>query len=288
MQVRLQKSNQLNDRLTDQFNTIKQLLENKKYDKAADLMFLLGAKNLAIFQERYPEIQQILRQEEFNPFWHEILINLTLPQHTDFQFREPSNLSIADFVSGYQYFLLAIEYKQKKQISEYKKYLQLALDFNSIHALQTQLHELISFVCEDNLDYCKNLKHALKEMEEVASIHKSPGCLLLVKGYIFLARAAQEIEDLKITRDAFINISKYLYLAEQYESYFEDDLHNAYFGQGIILSTSFQLASFDEIREFCSEFAPKKHAKQLQKFAEASVQKEISDLNEWNVYNPHL
>ena len=171
-----------------------------------------------------------------------------------FQFRIPDIQSRADFYCGYVLYLAAIKEKSKEN-GKYEEYLTLSQSkFSSFYAIQEILNTYLS-MCKDSskngpLDTLFN--YLARESSDIQKF-KTPGCLLLANSYFYLATFYQKLGLYDESIISYKECWKHLHGAKLLEKDSTKEIHNAYFGQGLILSNAFGLTAINTIKDRCLE-----------------------------------
>lgn len=249
-----------------QFKAVDDLLTKNDYSAAIALMQLWAPASLALFQLQYPAHTSKLRQAEFDDFWQDCREKLRLPGHPEFRFQKQANLSDADFVSGYVFYLLALKNKEDKET--YQTYMQQAISHKSVHALQALMHGLIIQESTSKEKYYELLSQAVLTIENVVKHHGTAGYLLLAKGYFRLAMIASECDDEARARSSavFIFVLKALYLARFAEADSSAEIHNAFFGRGLSKGAPFDFERIDDMIGKCRDLLGDSLPRPMQEF----------------------
>ncbi|WP_133127956.1 Dot/Icm T4SS effector metaeffector MesI [Legionella nagasakiensis] len=249
-----------------QFKAVDDLLTKEDYPTAIALMQRWPPANWALFQLQYPAHTSKLQQAEFEDFWQDCRDKLRLPGHPDFRFQKQADLSDADFVSGYVFYLLALNNKEDRE--KYQTYMQHAISHKSVHALQALMHDLIIQESAAKEQYYELLSQAVLTMENMVKHHGTAGYLLLAKGYLRLAMIASESDGETQARSSavFIFVLKTLYLARFAEEDSAADVHNAFFGRGISKGAPFGFERIDDMIDKCRDLLGDSLPRPMQEF----------------------
>lgn len=239
--------------LEEQFSALLQLLEQGKYTDAILMMRGWQTTWLCKFCETNLAYN-ILKDEQFTPFWEEKLQTLS----KDFQFVPQDRVSNLDLVLGYVFYIRAIKIKDSlKQASpeeasalqsDYHQCLNNAIKHQSFHAIQTMLSDII--IGTDATQKMQDLLRFIKHFSFLGLKFKTPGFLLLTTAYQQLSTLLNHDEDeSSARREANKNLWVHLCLAQIHEEQSTPMIQNAYFGQGLRLSNPLRLGSIAEMKE---------------------------------------
>ncbi|AUH73711.1 Dot/Icm T4SS effector metaeffector MesI [Legionella sainthelensi] len=220
-------------------------------------------------------LKQQLECPELEPFWVNKFNKLRLENDHAFQFRNPELQSKADFYCGYVLYLAALKETKIKNNNKYNDYLIISLlQFNCFYAAQELLTHLI-MNCKNNLklENVNTLYDFLMQINSRLQQHQTPGCLLLANTYFYLAGFYQRLNLKRESIECYKSCWEQLHLAELLESTSEREIHNAYFGRGIMLSNAFGLSSIAEIKDHCRQFNSELFTDGFRIAAEAKAEK---------------
>lgn len=229
-----------------QFKELKEAISSGSNQTILALVTQWPLTALAICQ-KFPQYKKALHHSDFTDFWRSRREALRLKGLPNFRFERQDNLSDADLVTGYTFYLLALKEKEKKQMENYQAYLADAMEHGSFHALKSMMYDWILQPLEDKTEYCNTLAAHLADLEKEVHRFKSPGYLLLATGYMSLAAAANDKDEIGRKDAAYQYLWKYLNWAQLAASDSEPEIHNAYFGKGLAFSNPWGLDSIDKI-----------------------------------------
>ena len=220
-------------------------------DDLVTILYKLKSQDLALLKaEGTPSTQEALNRPELTPFWEDQFNKLRLKRDPGFQFRDPSPQSCADFYCGYILYLASIKVKAT-DVFKYNHYIKLSIvQFNSFHAHQAVLNTLVlqyrNSTEKEELDtFCA---YVTKQYSLLLNF-KTPGFLLLANTFYYLATFYQNLGLREESIACYQECWKHLHCAKLLERNSERDIHNAYFGQGLIFSNAFRLSTIDAIKD---------------------------------------
>lgn len=222
--------------------------------------------------------KRALRHPDFEEFWQKHRKELHIKELPKFHFESQNNLSDADLVTGYIFYLLAL--KEKEQTKKYQVYLNTAINYGSFHALKNIVYDWILQPSDDKTKYCDILADHLLQLEDVIHQFKSPGYLLLATGYMTLAKAASGKDEAGRKSTAYSSVWKYLNLARLAEKDSTIEIHNAYFGQGLAFSNPWHFDTIDKILQEARDIISNFLSTPTQKFIANQATLEYKELSE--------
>ena len=252
-----------------------QLLCEERYDEAIEMMGSWSPVAINLLQENYTDSIEILRRPAFTDFWRAIRESLIIKDKPDFRFQQQSLLCDADFVSGYTYYLLAMQYKSTDP-AKHQDYFQKALQYHSFHAASFLLTQVLTASRTDRRTHCDNLARVLHALEPVVKVHRAPGFLLMAKGYFQLALVSRNDDDEARDHVGFDFMYKFLYMAKRLQDESSPAIHNAYFGEGLSQSNPFEVESIQDMLKLCIERSNGELIIGKQRFLEMEANKEIA------------
>lgn len=188
-----------------------------------------------------------------------------------FHFRLPTKIHPLDFIIGNQCWqqLSNTNDNHIPQISRDLTY-HIALQKNNFQALEHFVAQVISRFERAPETISTDLHEHIQTLSLHASQWGTPGFLLIIHlisiAYLFynqyLETQPTDVtqEEKNAIRQLFvINVLAYLNVAEQLAPQSDNDIHNAYYGQGLKASNCFSLASFDEMRKKYAAFLVYNH-----------------------------
>ncbi|KTD55552.1 Ankyrin repeat protein [Legionella santicrucis] len=245
-------------------------------DEVTLLLYNLKVIDLAILKATGSDkLKKQLDGPELQPFWTNKFNKLRLEKDVAFQFRNPEPQSRADFYCGYVLYLAALKENKKPNTNKYNDYLILSLSlFNCFYAVQEVLTSLI-INCKNNLkiDNVNALYEFMTRIDSQTQQHKTPGCLLLANAYFYLAGFYQRLNFKRESAECYKLCWEKLHLAQLLEPTSEREIHNAYFGQGLVMSNAFRLDSIFEIKGRCRQLNSELFTDAVQHTAEAKAEK---------------
>lgn len=254
---------------------VHQFLISERYDEAIEMMSTWSPVAINLLQEKFTDSIEILRRSEFNIFWANLREKLGIKDKPGFRFQQQRLLSDADFVSGYTYYLLALQCKSTDPV-KYQDYFQNALQYHSFHAASMLLTQVLTASRTDRRAHCDNLARVLQALEPVVKVHRAPGFLLMAKGYFQLALVSRNDDDDARDHVGFDFMYKFLYMAKKLEDESTPAIHNAYFGEGLSRSNPFEVESIQEMLQLCIERSEGGLIIGKLRFLEMEANKEIS------------
>ncbi|WP_040534499.1 DUF5630 domain-containing protein, partial [Legionella drancourtii] len=224
-----------------------------------ELVSLLGEHH-DLFQE--------LMDEAYEPYWCNVLADMPVStERTDFRFKKSANISAVEYLVGYIQTLLFIK---KSSIDDYDAFFALAFTYNSYYALNKGIERLVLSLYEKTIPVNQDsINMYLAIAETVVSYHGTPGYLALANLYFHLglinkAKSAAISKDGMAMRqevlgqmDAYVgNAFRQLVMAELLFDASQNEIHNAYFGQGLACSNPFQLDSIAAMKRLLNSVFP--------------------------------
>lgn len=261
-----------------QFKILDRYLKQGLFDDATKFMLRWQDAYLAFFQQQFPEHRQTLSQDAFIPFWQQRLAALSLTERPGFHFMAQKNVSDADFVVGYVFYLLALKYHKKGDEAEYKRYIDQAMAYSSFHAIRLILQPLVKPKNPITADCVTTLAETLHNLRSFADDHASPGYLVLADGYLHLAAFAKKADNLAVCETAFTQAWKYLHLARLATADSSAEINNAYFGLGLEHGTTFKFDSIEKMLDACLKLAGKTLMLPQQNFLKNEAAREYGEL----------
>lgn len=204
------------------------------------------------FCQQHPTIRKILALSEFDAFWktqREAIRVKDLPQ---FRFRNSPRLSDMNITLGYLNYYLSLRYPENKS-----HYLQRAIFFHSYHAFNVYAHDCFMKMSSKEEGTFFDLLSLLPSFEKEAAWLGTPAYLITANLYFKAALHLVKKDKALEASAAFQFVIKYLCLAERIESESENDIHNAYFSQGLAQSNPFKLSTIREMLQACIQSAGK-------------------------------
>ncbi|KTD59708.1 Ankyrin repeat protein [Legionella sainthelensi] len=204
------------------------------------------------FCQQHPTIRKILALSEFDAFWktqREAIRVKNLPQ---FRFRNSPRLSDMDITLGYLNYYLSLKYPEDKS-----HYLQRAIFFHSYHAFKVYAHDCFMKMSSKEEGAFFDLLSLLPSFEKEAAWLGTPAYLITANLYFKAALHLVKKDKALEASAAFQFVIKYLCLADRIESESENDIHNAYFSQGLAQSNPFKLSTIREMIQACIQSAGK-------------------------------
>lgn len=232
--------------LSAAYEEVDKFLDSAQFPQAIEKMKAWGKVEINQFYLAYPHRYPILKHEAFNEFWAEKRAEL-YPKNP---FVTQKHVRDCEFVLGYVFYLLSIKFKASSDKSE--EFLQRALEFDSIHAAQTYLHQII-MKKGDQEEKIEILEKTLSTWNRLAAKHGAPGFLLLANGYLHLAKTFLELNSSERYEEACFELWKNLTLVQLEEPQSEASINNAYFGHGFALGNPLKLPTVEEIKESASK-----------------------------------
>lgn len=224
-----------------------------------ELVSLLGEHH-DLFQE--------LMDEAYEPYWCNVLADMPVStERTDFRFKKSANISAVEYLVGYIQTLLFIK---KSSIDDYDAFFALAFTYNSYYALNKGIERLVLSLYEKTIPVNQDsINMYLAIAETVVSYHGTPGYLALANLYFHLGlinkakSAALSRDDIEMRpeilgqMDAYVgNAFRQLVMAELLFDASQNEIHNAYFGQGLACSNPFQLDSIAAMKRLLNSVFP--------------------------------
>ncbi|WP_223800000.1 DUF5630 domain-containing protein [Legionella longbeachae] len=204
------------------------------------------------FCQQHPTIRKILALSEFDAFWktqREAIRVKDLPQ---FRFRNSPRLSDMNITLGYLNYYLSLRYPENKS-----HYLQRAIFFHSYHAFNVYAHDCFMKMSSKEEGTFFELLSLLPSFEKEAAWLGTPAYLITANLYFKAALHLVKKDKALEASAAFQFVIKYLCLADRIESESENDIHNAYFSQGLAQSNPFKLSTIREMLQACIQSAGK-------------------------------
>jgi ankyrin repeat protein len=172
-----------------------------------------------------------LIQPAFEIFWKKKRSAIKVKNLPSFSFKKTNHLSEFELTLGYLNYYLSLKHPHTK-----KHYIAQALHYHSYHALNAYTHAL-------NFE---QFKYNHPYIEKIAKRHGTPGYLLLANLYLKNAIDLKH-DDKNVSIAAFELALKNLYLAKILAPSSTNDIHNAYFSQGLSKSNPFNVTSIDNM-----------------------------------------
>lgn len=230
-------------------------LMNNNFVDVIKIVKKWNEEQLAEFLLNHPQIHEMLRSPELNQLWEEKRTNLRLPGNPDFRFMAQPGINDADFVMGYLLFLLKLKSQHSKNESSVSHVGVKSTDYLSMHAIRKYLHQIYIHIGQAKENDLRLIAEFLYNLEAFAKLHQCPGYLLMANGYMQLALRYQQMKSEDECTAAFKLCWKFLHMAELSEAESEESINNAYFGNGLVLSNPFKLASIAEMKSYCFKAA---------------------------------
>lgn len=236
---------------------IKKINVSISTDELVTILLRLKPHEVALLQaEGDDPIQQQLRRPELEPFWEDQFNKLRVERESSFRFRDPAPQSKRDFYCGYVLYLAARKVKSVN-VHQYEHYLKLSMiKFNCFYAYRELFHSLVNSIQnstdQDQFDYVYS--YVSNEASKVQRF-KTPGGLLLANVYYYLATFYQNLHAREGTIVCYRACWEQLHHASLLEKVSEREIHNAYFGRGLVLSNTFNLHTIGEIQDNCLKIA---------------------------------
>lgn len=227
------------------FVELNELLEPGNFPEGIEKMRSWSKVWLNQFVQVFPHHYEILKLEEFDPFWAERRAVLD----PDIAFVKQQGVPDIDLVLGYVFYLISCGAKDKHEDNTFMEHLQQAIKHCSIHAAQTLLHTVLMEETRDARKKMETLVNTLDNLEQLAVKHGTPGYLLLASGYLHLLRIASEAKDYERYGTACFCLWQNLIIAELHEPQSKASTHNAYFGQGLRLSNPLRLETIAQMKQ---------------------------------------
>ena len=188
------------------------------------------------------EIRTLLASDHFDRFWTERFNNIAIPTSAEFRFKDPAPQSKMDFYCGYVLFLEALSAKAQNNTQRFIKYRLKALEFNSFHATNILIDELTEDIANSHPNKIQVLTNFLKQNVSQIKKFKTPGHLLLVAAYCFLA-----FSDRANANEYVEKCWENLYWSDLLYKKSKKMIYNAYFGANIKLFKDFQVSSMEQL-----------------------------------------
>lgn len=206
------------------------------------------------FCQQNTTIRKILALPDFDAFWKAQREAIRVKSLPEFRFKESPRLSDMEITLGYLNYYLSLTSSEKKEY-----YLQRALPFHSYHAFKAYAHECSMQMSskDENEEALLNLFHLLPVFEKEAEWLGTPAYLITANLYFKAALCLVEKNKPLEASAAFQGAIKYLHLASRVESESLNDIHNAYFSQGLAESNPFKLSTIQEMTQACIQQAGK-------------------------------
>lgn len=218
----------------------------------------------ALFYCNNPTVQPFFDSAAMKKLWRRYRENIVITGIPGFQLQAQTQLSDQQLVVGYQLHTLALCARRANFQDNYNFYLRKAFEQHSIYAYQTRLSEDISLPGS----YSKKIKKMLEELERWHALvlyQRTPAALMLASAYYYLSLLARNEKDGARLLSFLKSTWHYFILAELMESSSAAEIHNAYFGQGLVLSNPYRLASIKACQQHVLQSFPSLISAQLQK-----------------------
>ena len=237
---------------------------NEKFSKTrateekVDFLSNLRHFDLANFVAQSSQnVRDALLSQDYDKLWYNRFNKLRVGREKDFQFRDPSPQTQAEFYCGYVFYVSALAKKSSDE-DIYNDYLWTAIArLSSFHAINERVQMLLNS-CDttDNADQVARLLEFLTAYESQIHEFQTPGFLLLANTYLTLSSLYAEMSYTQQKTTYLEKGWKNLHLAELLYDESEKSIHNAYLGEGIRLSNRYGLSNIADIKEHILKYTP--------------------------------
>lgn len=233
-----------------QYDRVLTYLSGGQFAEFIGVMKFWNNEQLSEFLINNMKMHSILKMPDFSAFWDERRSQLRIPSSPTFRFMAQPGILNADLVIGYLMFLFELKSRNQDKPLEGEPY-----DVLSFHQTRKRLHEVYLLIPQLNTVDLEQLAKTLYNLERFAKQHGCPGYLLLANAYMQLALGFKRKNNEEQCELSFKLCWKFLHLGALSEKDSRESINNAYFGEGIILSNPFNLATIAELTTYCRKAA---------------------------------
>lgn len=190
-------------------------------------------------------------------YFLDFLQKIPVDAKPEFNFLKPNFISTFEFILGYIAYIAVSEDNSEQM-------LKVAAQFYSYHALENWINSIIVSYYKD-FSLCIHAEPIIKLLDSMIIFYGTPGFLLGARFFYHLIQVSQLHQSTleegtgefpTIVYSYIKNMIIYLDMASVLESQSQNEINNAYFGEGLSLSNPFYLDQITLIREKYLEFLP--------------------------------
>ncbi|CAM2879518.1 Ankyrin repeat protein [Legionella steigerwaltii] len=231
-----------------------QQIKNNTFDEKAFFSRMRESCNLNLIIKLAnisPIFKSLCKKDIYDSLWKQqyCLYGLYLSASEKIQtvFLLHENVDVFDLLQGAYFFHKAQQVKKQQDHFSLEEifWLQKAITFNSVHAVQRYNQYLYSKIEQSQLDsdYCDELlKEAIENCKNLLELYGSYAYMMLAEAYFHYANWAIREDNLSGVSASIEAALRACDLAQTYLDKSQSSIHNASLGQGLAASNSFEIS----------------------------------------------